>query len=40
MQNKGWKAPLQEPYMALGTFANVVTPFEFLKQNLPSLVQI
>ena len=26
--------------MALGTFANVVTPFEYLKQNLPSLVQI
>jgi hypothetical protein len=26
--------------MALGNFVNVVSPFEYLKHNLPSLVHI
>jgi hypothetical protein len=40
LKNKGWKAPPQEPYLALGNFANVVSPFEYLQNNLPSVVSI
>lgn len=40
MKQRGWKASYQEPYLAIGEFANVVSAFEQVKSNLPDIQQM
>ncbi|CDW76898.1 UNKNOWN [Stylonychia lemnae] len=40
LQDKGWNAPLGQPYLSLGQFANVAQAFESLKESLPNVSQL